>query len=585
MIGGPLLVRELLTTPRHLKQFGIRAGYVAMLCILIYTGAQTTFGLTPLRGLGDIANFGIFIFNILCVLQLGLVIATSLLFSAGNVAQEKDRRTLILLLMTDLSSPELVLGKSLGSTLPVLVLIGVSLPVLCFVRMLGGISLSQVIWVELLCLVAALAASAWGTLVAYWREKTFQIIAVSLLGAGLFIGLAETICSIAGTDSAVGRIAGYCNPFRTLSSILHPLSALPNATVPEVGAWGSVLALAVIAVGLWTWTCIRVRVWNPSRFLYTKPEETAAEAAAEAENNPAPAVRQTQREIWSTPILWREICTQAYGRKVGIIKFAYFLFAFFCILWLSRMPVDSPLIFGALSGEGLVFVMLSLVSLVLVNAQAVTSLTSERDGQTLELLLVTEVTAKEFVFGKLGGIFFNTKEVIIIPLLFATLSLFRGSMSLEPFLFAVIGYLVLVCFSAMMGLHAAFSYENSRAAIANSLGTIFFLFVGIFICMMLIVEARTSFILQLVPFLLFILGGSVGLWTSLTHKNPSPALTICAWSLPFLTFYGIVSFLLGDTAAVCAAVVVAYGFTSIAMLVPAVSAFDVALGRTTVDRG
>ena len=47
-----------------------------------------------------------------------------------------------------------------------------------------------------------------------------------------------------------------------------------------------------------------------------------------------------------------------------------------------------------------------------------TSLTSERDGQTLELLLATEVTPKEFIFGKLGGVMFNMKEVILVPLVF-----------------------------------------------------------------------------------------------------------------------------------------------------------------------
>src|SRR5690606_16156971 len=125
------------------------------------------------------SNFGTYIFSVLCTFQLALVIGAALLFSAGNVAQEKDRRTLILLLMTDLRNAELVLGKSLASVLPVFVLIAVSLPVLCCVRMLGGITLPQILWVEALCVVSCLAAAAWGTLVAYWREKTFQILAVT----------------------------------------------------------------------------------------------------------------------------------------------------------------------------------------------------------------------------------------------------------------------------------------------------------------------------------------------------------------------------------------------------------------------
>ena len=102
-----------------------------------------------------------------------------------------------------------------------------------------------------------------------------------------------------------------------------------------------------------------------------------------------------------------------------------------------------------------------------------------------------------------------------------------------------------------------------------------------FICMMLMVEARASFALQFAPFLLFILGGSLGLWASLTHRNPSPALTLAAGLLPFCTFYAITGFLLGNTLGVCLFVAGAYGFTAFAMLVPAVSEFDVALGRST----
>ncbi|WP_437185993.1 ABC transporter permease [Planctomicrobium sp. SH668] len=582
MIGGPLLVRELLTLPRQPRHFGLRSGYVAALSILIYTGMQVTAGLSPLQSVGDISSFGAYIFSVLCTFQLALVTGASLLFSAGNVAQEKDRRTLILLLMTDLRATELVIGKSIASILPVLILIAVSLPVLCCLRMLGGITTSQVLWVQVICLVTCFAASAWGTLVAYWREKTFQILAVSFLGAGLFIGLAETISVIAGPETILGTLAGSCDPFRALSNILHPLASNPNSVEPVVEAWNSVFTLGGLTIAIWTFTSVMVRVWNPSRAMFLQ----AQEAAPESEEVAAPTTSNTKgRTIWQQPILWREICTQAYGRKVGIIKAAYVLFALFCLLWVSRTPSDAPLVFGALSSSGLVLVVLSLVTFILVNAQSVTSLTSERDGQTLELLLVTEVSAQEFVFGKLLGVLFNTKELIAIPILMAMMSFFRGEFGVGPLICILLAYSTLVLFSAMLGLHSGFSFTASKSAIINSLGTMFFLFVGIFVCMMLIVEARTSFILQLIPFLGFICGGAFGLWRSLTHQNPAQALTLAAWGLPFLTFYAVVSFLLQEAPESCIAVLLAYGGTTIAMLVPAISAFDEALGRTSSDRG
>jgi len=102
----------------------------------------------------------------------------------------------------------------------------------------------------------------------------------------------------------------------------------------------------------------------------------------------------------------------------------------------------------------------------------------------------------------------------------------RGILTVENLIYVTLGFLSLITFAAMLGLHSGLSYSISRTAIANSLGTMFFLFIGIFICMILILQARASFGLQLPSFLVFILGGSLGLWASLTHRNPSPALTL-----------------------------------------------------------
>ena len=113
----------------------------------------------------------------------------------------------------------------------------------------------------------------------------------------------------------------------------------------------------------------------------------------------------------------------------------------------------------------------------------------------------------------------------------------------------------------------------------------FFLLVGIFVLMILLIEARSSFGTQIQSFFVFIFAGGLGLVASLTYRNPSTALRLSGGLLPFLTFYSITTFLLQGTLGVCLSVVLAYGFTTIAMLIPAVSEFDVALGRSTLDQG
>ena len=127
----------------------------------------------------------------------------------------------------------------------------------------------------------------------------------------------------------------------------------------------------------------------------------------------------------------------------------------------------------------LAVVPLLLLSLVLVNAQAVTSLTAERDSRALDLLLVTDLTPKEIVFGKLGGILYNTKEMILLPMLLCGYLGLARAISLENLVYLLGGLTVLYLFVAMLGIHAGMIYENSGSAIATSLGTVFFLLLGV----------------------------------------------------------------------------------------------------------
>ncbi|MGD9857150.1 MAG: ABC transporter permease, partial [Planctomycetaceae bacterium] len=520
MLAGPLFSRELLIAPRQWKHFLMRSAYIAGLFVLMYTAGQVTFGWQSVRTVGSVARFGAFVFQVFSLVQLSLVMAFSLLAAAGSVAQEKDRRTLVLLLMTDLRDRELVGGKLLASLLSVLVLIAASVPVFFIVSMLGGTTVQQILWVQAVCVLAGLAAGSWGSLVAFWREKTFQTLALGALGMVLFVGVIEGIIIAAGDASPLAAVGAF-NPYRTLGVILNPLAA--DSRQLETTVTVSLAALAVLSAVLMLFTIFMVRKWNPSKSVYRDAAE---------DSDAGSASRSRTRHIWDSPLIWREIRTRAYGRKIFAIKLAYLVLAAFVVLFVQQAAGSETMILGMISAEGFAFVALTLVGLMLVNAQAVTSVTSERDGQTLELLLVTDVTAKEFVFSKLGGVFYNTKEVILVPLLLVAWYAIQGKATVENTIYLMAGYLAVVLFAAMLGLHGAFSYESSRTAIANSLGTVFFLFIGIFICMMLMVEAQASFALQFTPFLMFILGGSLGLYASLTARNPSSALLLAAGILP-----------------------------------------------------
>jgi hypothetical protein len=200
-------------------------------------------------------------------------------------------------------------------------------------------------------------------------------------------------------------------------------------------------------------------------------------------------------------------------------------------------------------------------------------------------LLVTEISPKEFIYGKLYGALYNAKEMIALPVLWCLWLWLSGAISGESTVFAIVDFLLLCHFSAMLGLHAAITYTDSRTAVANSLGTIFFLMAGILLCAYLILLSDREFGRQLLSFLIFIGAGSVALFGSLGAKNPSRAIALVSLLTPFWSFYCIISLINGDILAAFLFSVGIYGFALLAMLVPSVSDFDIALGRTNAIQG
>lgn len=591
MFIGPVFAREATIAPRRPKFYIVRTVYPLGLLVLMCTAWLVLTGTQLVRDVGDLARFGAVVFQILAPLQLALAAFFAALLAASEVAHEKDRRTLVLLLLTNLSNTELVLGKLLASLLGVLVTLAAALPLFMLTSLLGGVSYGQIARVFGVTFATVACCGSLGSMLALWREKTFQAVATTVLTLVLWLAVGEIVAA-----GILGETFGEAAlPCQALAACFSPWQAILEAVRPYVhaepglGLFGSpvhaFLAVAcVVAVLLNSAAIAMVRVWNPSRAdegAKVEVEPGTAEAGVELSAQSAARTDSATRHVWDNPVIWREIRTWAYGRKIIVVRMAYLaMFALAAVGLYTAIGGEQ----AAAAGQGvLALVPLLLLSLVLVNAQAVTSLTSERDVGALDLLLVTDLTPKEIVYGKLGGIFYNAKEMVLLPLLLCASLWWTRMMTLENTLYLMGGLATLYVFAATVGLHAGMTYSNSGVAIATSLGTVFFLFVGVAVCMRIMMAFSGSFHAQFLPFFAFMVFGGAGLYAVLGVRNPSPAIGAASFLCPFATFYAITSYLLGATLAVFLVTLVAYGFTTAAMLVPAICEFDIATGRTTAD--
>jgi hypothetical protein len=275
--------------------------------------------------------------------------------------------------------------------------------------------------------------------------------------------------------------------------------------------------------------------------------------------------------------------TWAYGKRIIVVHATDWTIFAICAGVLTGMVVGGDAFLTTrdlIPRAAMPLIPLLVVSLVLVNALAVTSLTNERDGRALDLLLVTDLTPKEIIFGKLGGAFYNAKEMILLPLSLCVLLWWFGKLTTENLIFLSIGLLTMYAFAATVGIHTGMTYSNSRTAIATSIGTLLFLFLGVATCMRIMLAFSESFENQLWAFLGVVVGGGVALYAALGLRNPSPAMGWAFIPAPCATFFAITSFLTRDYGTVFLVTVLTYGFATAAMLIPAVAEFDVATGRT-----
>lgn len=604
---GPIFSRELVTVPRRSGHYPARTAMIGLLGILGITTWQATVGFARDATLGETASFGLLLFQIVAFVQLLLTLFFAVLSAASAVSQEKDRRTFVLLLLTDMRDYEIVLGKLVGALLPILIQLLVTAPVLALLLLLGGIDPEQVLQAVLVLLASAAAAGSLGGLVALWREKTYQALALSVLFLVLYICLTQGLGTVGprlSTGIDWSLVQAWLDPFLAMQTVLEPPAGGWTGLAPPYGfvlvmiAWCGVMN----GVGIW-----KLRKWNPSGEPIMQREGTTSEAAetdesiAAEKRAKAHAAPGAVRDVWPNPILWREIRTLAYGRRPLLVKVAFgivlALILYFAVTELNR-PGGRPA-FAAAYG----LVPVAVLSLLLVAAQAVTSITSERDGGALDILLVTDVSPKEFIFGKLLGVLYNCKEYILPPLALAGFYAIRGALSRTPPgasggevlaanfgpLVAVLGALVvLIGFAVALGLHVSLRITQSRLAIAHTLGTVFFLSIGTLISIYLIVINGGSFANQWVSFISFLVLGIGGLLYVLSADRPSPALTIASVFCPLAMFYCIVNVLIGrpgtdesgDPLMPFLVLGGTFGFAITAMLLPLVTEFDVALGRT-----
>ena len=201
---NPVLRREAITSLRNRRSFinltlyviaivAVMALFIEMLLMnsrgLLFDPADVKYSYIALTGM-----------------QIAAIMLSTPALCAGSISGERERQTLDLLLVTDLTPLEIVMGKLMASLAMVLLMTLTSLPIYAICLYFGTLSVLDVLGMMVFFLVSACAV---GSVSIYFSCK-IQKTVISILCVYLLIGLAclgTLIWSVLGIAALQSNLA------------------------------------------------------------------------------------------------------------------------------------------------------------------------------------------------------------------------------------------------------------------------------------------------------------------------------------------------------------------------------------------
>jgi ABC-type transport system involved in multi-copper enzyme maturation permease subunit len=430
MLPGPVFNFELMATARRGRFYMVRAFYAAVLFVILW-GVYSAW--TSETG-GELPSKFVswFAFSTFCGIAVGQIILVLVLtpaLVAGVIADEKQRKTLHYLLASRLTSPEIVVGKLLVRMLYVGVLLGVSLPVLSLLVLLGGVDPKLV----LLACGATLTTgwflaslSIWVSTIARKVREAF-FVAFGLEGLWLFSPLILRNVSIPAWP-AFDRAAFWLAEWTGASSPVEVVWQLSYSVATGGGSPTSDFELVAWMMGLqfvFGLVLATLASWQ-LRTIFRRQD--AGGGASHVRGIRALFGSRVRWRLWRRPVLrdrpmiWKELHTGGARGLARLVSFALTGiiggFVAYYTIWLGGLAIAEFWDNGRLVQYDywsqnhriqfafylrVVVPLLYVLGILGIAGNAAASITSEHEEDTWVSLTATDLTGREIIFAKLLG--------------------------------------------------------------------------------------------------------------------------------------------------------------------------------------
>jgi ABC-type transport system involved in multi-copper enzyme maturation permease subunit len=484
MLPGPVFTFELMTTARRGRLYLVRAFYAVLLLLILWTvhsaWASETGGELSTR---QVQFFALSAFFGIAIAQELLTLALTPALVAGVVADEKQRKTLHYLMASQLTSSEIVLGKLLARMLYMVVLLGVSLPVLSLMVLMGGIDPKLVLLVCGATLTTAwflAALSIWVSTIAR-RVRDAFFMAYGLEGIWLLSPLILRGVSVPGWP-IFDRVFQWLADCVGSSSPVEIIRNMFYGILFGGGSVSSELESIVWMMGLQTAFGLILAILAAIQLRPIFRSQDGESGIRVLRGLGAMMKRRGRWRLWRLPVfaeqpmLWKELHT---GGLRGLARFVGFLltvigggFLLYYTVWNAALAIDEMwnTSFVHVQRMQLYWFLRAVAPLVYMSAilaiaaVAAAAITSEHEEDTWVSLTSTDLTGREIVFAKLRGALKRGYRLAAVVIVLALSGVVTGSIHILSLPALIVALSVYGWFAAALGVWISLQLRSTWRA-------------------------------------------------------------------------------------------------------------------------
>lgn len=430
--GLPLIARELTELSARRRTFIVRAIYAILFFVIafpIILQRLSNTGGNPLNLLGT----GLDLFLYLTIVQFFGIYLFFPAIMSGAIATEKEQQTLGLLLLTHLGPWSILLQKLISRSVSMIVCLFCSLPLLAFCYSLGGLNLNAVLYaIAFLSLTLFQVGSLSLMFSAFARSSVSAVVLSYLTMIGLFLGpffldmfvlhglLANLVLDVLSTVHGVEPLYlereliefGLVTLFPFL--LLTLSSGIPHIHILIQFQIISILATAIVPLLL-------------ARYFLVSRSQTVGGSLVLWLHSASDRIFQRLNQNWVTrgiilqngsrnepdrhPIAWRELSRNSLSQRRYLIRILLVMEVPLLLFILDRLKSPSTLRDDQLLLAFVTSIIWTVAGLLIIVASC-GLIASERNRQTLDILLTLPVSGDELIRQK----FFGVQRLILITL-------------------------------------------------------------------------------------------------------------------------------------------------------------------------